>query len=430
MKSIFKSTVVSILTFEANLLLRLAKPKIIAVTGSVGKTSTKDAVYHAIKNTTSARKSEKSYNSDIGVPLSILGLDNAWQNPILWIKNIGNGLIHALFPFHYPKVLVLEMGVDRPGDMKRLTSWIKPDIVVLTRLPDVPVHVEYFSSPEEVVAEKLTLVNALADNGVLIYNNDDEKVRQAALNIRQKAVGYSRYSPSDYTVSGDKIVYENGQPKGVKFTISHNDEEAEFSLKGAVGVSTLYNFAAAAAVASELDASLQDTAAEMTNFVPPPGRLRLIPGLKNTIIIDDTYNSSPVALESALSTLKEVNGFNRKIAVLGDMLELGRYSTEAHEKVGEQAAECTDVLITVGVRARNIAASALAHGMNEKNILQYDDAVRAGKELQNFIQPGDLILVKGSQGLRMERIVLEIMNEPEKAEGLLVRQSKAWQEIS
>lgn len=430
MKTIFKSAIVSILTFEANLLLRLAKPKIIAVTGSVGKTSTKDAVYHAIKNTTSARKSEKSYNSDIGVPLSILGLDNAWQNPILWIKNIGNGLLHALFPFHYPKVLVLEMGVDRPGDMKRLTSWIKPDIVVLTRLPDVPVHVEYFSSPEQVAAEKLILVEALADDGVLIYNNDDEKVRQAALDIRQKAIGYSRYSESDYTVSEDKIIYENGLPKGVKFNISHNSEKAEFSLTGAVGVSSLYNFAAAAAVAGVMGAQLKDTAAEMNNFVPPPGRLRLIPGLKNTVIIDDTYNSSPVALESALSTLKEMSGFNRKISVIGDMLELGRYSTEAHERVGQQAAECSDVLITVGVRARNIAASALSNGMSEKNILQYDEAVSAGKELQNFIQPGDLILIKGSQGLRMERIVLEIMSEPEKAPDLLVRQSKAWQEIS
>ncbi len=430
MKSFFKSIVVSILTFEAHLLLRLAKPKIIAVTGSVGKTSTKDAVYHAIKNTTSARKSEKSYNSDIGVPLSILGLDNAWQNPILWIKNIGNGLLHALFPFHYPKVLVLEMGVDRPGDMKRLTSWIKPDIVVLTRLPDVPVHVEYFSSPEEVVAEKLILVDALATDGVLVYNNDDEKVRQAALNIRQKSIGYSRYSPSDYTVSEDKIVYENGQPKGVKFNISHNSMEAEFSLDGAVGVSSLYNFAAAAAVAGQLGEEIENTAIEMKTFVPPPGRLRLIQGIKDTVIIDDTYNSSPVAQESALSTLKEINGFNRKIAVLGDMLELGRYSTEAHEKVGQQAAECSDILITVGVRARNIAVGALASGMSEKNILQYDDAVRAGKELQNFIQPGDLILIKGSQGLRMERIVLEIMSEPEKAEDLLVRQSKAWQEIS
>ncbi len=430
MKSLFKSIIVSILTFEANLLLRLAKPKIIAVTGSVGKTSTKDAVYHAIKNTISARKSEKSYNSDIGVPLSILGLDNAWQNPILWIKNIGNGFLHALFPFHYPKVLVLEMGVDRPGDMKRLTSWIKPDIVVLTRLPDVPVHVEYFSSPEQVAAEKLILVDALADDGVLVYNNDDEKVRQAALNIRQKAIGYSRYSQSDYTVSEDKIIYENGLPKGVRFNISHNSGEAEFSLTGAVGVSNLYNFAAAAAVAGQLDVELKDTAVEMSTFVPPPGRLRLIPGLKSTVIIDDTYNSSPVALESALSTLKEISGFNRKIAVLGDMLELGRYSTEAHEKAGEQATECSDVLITVGVRARSMAAGALASGMSEKNILQYDDAVRAGKELQNFIQPGDLILIKGSQGLRMERIVLEIMNEPEKADSLLVRQSKAWQDIS
>ncbi|MEX2341035.1 MAG: UDP-N-acetylmuramoyl-tripeptide--D-alanyl-D-alanine ligase [Candidatus Paceibacterota bacterium] len=430
MKNIFKTVVVTILTAEARLLLKRARPRIIAITGSVGKTSTKDAVYHAIKNTISARKSEKSYNSEIGVPLSILGLDNAWQNPFLWLRNIASGFLHALLPFHYPKVLVLEMGVDRPGDMKRLTSWIKPDIVILTRLPDVPVHVEYFSSPEEVAAEKLTLVAALAPDGILIYNHDDEKVRQAALNIHQKSVGYSRYSPSDYTVSEDKIIYENGLPKGVEFTISHSDQSAKFSLSGAVGVSNLYNFAAAAAAAGELGVGLEAAAAEMANFVPPPGRLRLVPGIKNTLIIDDTYNSSPVAVLSALSTLNEINGFNRKIAVLGDMLELGRFSTEAHEQVGAQAAECSDVLITVGVRARQIASGALNSGMSEKNILQYDETARAGKGLQNLIQPGDLILIKGSQGLRMERIVLEVMNEPEKAGELLVRQSKAWQEIS
>lgn len=429
MKNLFKHVVVTVLTLEAKILLKRAKPKIVAVTGSVGKTSTKDAVYHVLKDKVRARKSEKSYNSEIGVPLSILGLDNAWQNPVLWLKNLVDGLVLALFPGDYPEVLVLEMGVDRPGDMKKLAAWVRPDIVVLTRLPDVPVHVEYFGSPEAVVAEKLELVNALKENGVLVYNHDDEKVLEAAKNTRQKSIGYSRYSESDYTVKGDEILYESGSPKGMKFSIRANTgETAEFALRGAIGISHAYNFAAAAAVGSNFGLNLQSAAVALRDFNPPPGRMRLIAGLKNTVIIDDTYNSSPVALERSLSTLREIKGFNRKVAVLGDMLELGRFSMSEHEKAGVQAAECANILITVGVRARSIAEAALEAGMSEKNILQYEESSLAGKELQNLLKDGDIVLVKGSQGIRMERIVAEIMAEPNKAEDYLVRQSRAWQE--
>lgn len=428
MKNILKRVVVHILTLEAKILLRRAKPKVIAVTGSVGKTSTKDAVFHALRNKVRARKSVKSYNSEIGVPLSILGLDNAWQNPLLWLKNIIDGLMLALFPGDYPEVLVLEMGVDRPGDMKRLASWVRPDIVVMTRLPEVPVHVEYFGSPEAVVMEKLELVNALRDDGILVYNQDDEKVRDAAMDVRQRSISYSRYSESDYTVLGDEVVYEEGSPKGVGFSIKAQGENEKFTLLGAIGVSHAYNFAAAAAVASTFGMSLKETASALSSFVPPPGRMRLLGGIKNTMVIDDTYNSSPVATERSLSTLNEIKGFNRKVAVLGDMLELGRFSVTEHEKIGVQAAECANLLITVGVRARGIAEAALASGMSEKNILQYEESVTAGKELQNILKPGDIVLVKGSQGTRMERIVAEIMAEPDRAEELLVRQSRAWQE--
>ncbi len=429
MKNVFKQVVVSVLTIEAKILLRRAKPKIIAVTGSVGKTSTKDAIYHALKNKVRARKSEKSYNSELGVPLSILGLDNAWQNPVLWLKNLIDGLILALFPGDYPDVLVLEMGVDRPGDMKRLASWVRPDIVVLTRLPEVPVHVEYFGSPEAVVREKLELVHALRDDGILVYNHDDEKAAEAAANTRQRAIGYSRYAEADYTVRGDEVLYEEGIPKGMRFAIKGpGGGEAEFTLFGAIGVSHAYNFAAASAVCSCFGLELKETAEALASFVPPPGRMRLIDGLKNTVIIDDTYNSSPVATERSLSTLKEIKGFNRKVAVLGDMLELGRFSVTEHEKIGVQAAECSNLLITVGVRSRGIAEAALAAGMSEKNILQYEESGAAGKELQNLLKAGDIVLVKGSQGMRMERIVAEVMAEPGRAEELLVRQSRAWQE--
>ncbi len=425
-----KSVVVSILTFEASLLLRRAKPKIVAVTGNVGKTSTKDAIYHVLKGKVKARKSEKSYNSEIGVPLSVLGLENAWSNPWLWIKNIIDGFFIALFPGKYPEVLILEMGVDRPGDMKSLTCWLRPDVVVLTRLPDVPVHVEYFASPEAVVAEKLILVDALKKDGVLVYNLDDEKIRQAAGEIRHRSVSYGRYSNAEFKVSEDDVVYENGLPKGLMFKITTPKSEGDFILDGVVGTSHLYTFAAAAAVGDLFDIEVKDVAYMLRDFMSPPGRMRLMAGVKETMIIDDTYNSSPVAVERALSSLLEIRGFARKVAILGDMLELGRFSIEEHKIAGRQAAECADILITIGVRARGIAEGALEGGMNEKDILQYETSEGAAKELDSLIKPGDLILVKGSQGRRMERIVEEIMKEPDNAPKLLVRQSQAWKGIS
>lgn len=427
MKRLLKSLVVALLTLEARLLLKRTKPTIIAVTGSVGKTSTKDAIYHALKGKVRARKSEKSYNSEIGVPLSVLGLGNAWSHPLLWLRNIIDGLFTALLPGSYPEVLVLEMGVDRPGDMRRLSAWVKPQIVVLTRLPDVPVHVEYFASPEAVIAEKLALVEALSSDGALVYNHDDENARRIAGSIPNRAIGYGRYSEAEFAARGDEVIYEDGRPQGLAFSIASPKGEADFSLRGAVGAGHLYHFAAAAAIGDLFGMSVAEVASALQDFAPPPGRMRLVDGLKDTVIIDDTYNSSPVALERALATLKELKGFTRKVAVLGDMLELGRFSISEHERCGALAADCADLLITVGVRSRRLAAGALAAGLSEKHILQYDDREAAGRELQTLIRPGDLILIKGSQSMRMERLVEEIMLRPEAAPELLVRQSLAWQ---
>ena len=430
MKSTLKRLVVAILTTEARLLLRRTKPTIIAITGSVGKTATKDAIYDVVKRTKRARKSEKSYNSEIGVPLTVLGLSNAWNNPLAWLKNIVDGLLTVIHPGQYPEILVLEMGVDRPGDMAKHTEWIKPDVVVLTRLPDVPAHVEYFASPEAVVAEKLTLVQALKSDGHFVYNHDDEQIRQAAAGVRQTSLGYGRYAPTDFYVTSDQIEYESGLPVATTFTITHGQDEARMTVRNSLGVQHAYTFAAASAVGHYCGVSLQGAATALCEHTPPPGRMRILTGIKDTIIIDDTYNSSPTAVERALSVLNELQVAKRRIAVLGDMLELGRYSVGEHERVGAQVAEAADILIAVGVRSRKIVEGALAHGMSEKNILQYDEAIIAGKELQNLMVPGDVILVKGSQGVRCERIVLEIMAEPDRAEELLVRQGRVWQKRS
>lgn len=430
MKKIFKKIVVTIITFEAKMLLRRTNPHIIAVTGSVGKTSVKDAIYEVLKGSMHTRKSEKSFNSDIGVPLSVLGLRNGWSNPFIWLKNIFDGAVLAFHPGDYPKVLVLEMGVDRPGDMERLTEWIRPDIVVLTRLPDIPVHVEFFDTPEAIILEKQKLVEALKPDGVLVYNQDDEKVTEIAEGLLQPSVGFSRYSLSPFTASGDNIVYENGTAVGFEFTLTHLNQAVRMRVNGSLGIQHAYNYAAAAAVASVFSIDIEKVAEALSGHVPPPGRMRLLPGIKGSLIIDDTYNSSPVASERSLQTLSELKGVKRRIAILGDMMELGQFSIKEHQRIGTLTAKSADILMTIGIRARGFAQGALESGMSEKNIFQYDDPMQAGRELQTFLKEGDVVLVKGSQSIRAERLVEEVMAEPERAEELLVRQGEAWKLIA
>jgi UDP-N-acetylmuramoyl-tripeptide--D-alanyl-D-alanine ligase len=429
MKNFFKSIVISILTTEASVLLKRQKPKIVAITGSVGKTSTKDAIYAAIKSHSYARKSEKSFNSDIGVPLTVLGLANAWNNPFLWLRNIVDGFFVAFFSKKYPDVLVLETGFDHPGYMEKLTSWVHPDIVVVTRFPSVPVHVEFFSSPEAVVEEKMKLVSALKTDGVMIYNHDDTIVQEQLPNVLQRQVGFGRYLETDFTAREDRIVYADDKPTGVEFTIAHGDSVEKVFLKGSIGTQHAYACAAAMAVAKELGTSEAAAAKSLQSLETPRGRMRLVEGLKSTTLIDDTYNSSPVAVEHALQALNEITYTKRKIAVLGDMLELGKFSSDEHRKIGAKVEDAADVLFTVGVRARGIAEGAMAAGMSEKVVFQYDDAARARRELQTFLAPGDAVLIKASQGIRAERIVEEVMQHPEKAEEILVRQDRVWRNI-
>jgi len=426
MKNFFKKIVVYILTQEAKILLRRHRPTIIAVTGSVGKTSMKDAIYSILKKYHNVRKSEKSFNSEIGIPLTVLGLPNAWNNPFLWLKNIVDGFLTAVLSKDYPSYIILETGIDRPGDMKKLVGWLKPNIVVLTRFPDIPVHVEYFKMPQDVIDEKMLLVEALKTDGIVVYNHDDPIIQAQLSSIRHKTIGFSRYLPSQYVASKDEVYYHDDVPKGLRFSIDHLGNEYKINIEGVLGIQSVYTFTGAIATATQCGISMPEAVLALKGHVSPPGRMKIIKGIKGTVIIDDTYNSSPIAVEQALVTLKEVRQAKRRIAILGDMLELGRFSAREHERVGELVVKCADTLFTVGIRSHRTASSALAHGLNEENIFQYEDAARAGRELQNYIQPGDVILIKASQGIRAEKIVQEIMEKPDKADELLVRQEKAW----
>lgn len=426
MKEILKNCVVAILIFEAKILLQRRKPKIIAITGSVGKTTTKDAVYAVLKNHIHTRKSEKSFNSEIGVPLTILGLQNGWNNPLFWFKNIIDGALHALFSKGYPDVLVLEMGVDRKGDMKRLTAWIKPDVVILTCLPDVPAHVEYFSSPQEVIDEKMVLVHALQTSGTFVHNNDDVKIREYIPLVPQKKISYGGDKGSSFHVSNDIVIYDGASPIGIEFSLTHQDDSLKMTIVGSLGVQHAHTYAAALAVAKLFNIPLEQSIKDLETHVQPAGRMRVFAGTNGTTIIDDTYNASPVAVMHALTTLAELKTKGRKIAVLGDMLELGQFSVVEHERVGTQVCKKADILFTLGVRAQKIAQAAFASGMPAKNIFAFDDVDSLVKTLKPFLKSNDIILVKASQGVRAEKVVKAIMAEPQKAEHVLVRQDVAW----
>lgn len=156
------------------------------------------------------------------------------------------------------------------------------------------------------------------------------------------------------------------------------------------------------------------------------GRMKLIDGIKGSCVIDDSYNASPVAVEAALKTLENIKTKGLKIAVLGDMLELGKYTTEEHKKIGKLAGGVCDLLLVVGLRAKSMVAGALLGGLSEKNIIEFEDSQKAGKYLEKIVKEGDIVLVKGSQSMRMERTVEEIMAHPEQKSQLLVRQEEEW----
>jgi UDP-N-acetylmuramoyl-tripeptide--D-alanyl-D-alanine ligase len=426
MKQTFRNIVVAILTAEAKLLLRRKNPTIIAIAGSVGKTSTKDAIFAAIKDSVPSRKSQKSFNSELGVPLTVLGLQTGWDSPGHWLWNIVDGAFTALITTSYPSVLVLETGVDTPGDMDALTAWLKPDVVVITCLPAIPVHVEQFATPQGVIDEEMKLVHSLRPSGVLVYNNDDTIIKREIETVRHTKVGYGRFLPTDVNIKKDQVFYKNDVPAGVTFELSYEGVSQLVKIPGIVGLQHSYGCAAAVAVASHLGISIEAACAGLSSHTTPPGRLRIIPGIKGSTLIDDSYNSSPVAVEHALETTAMIKNAKRRIAVLGDMLELGKYSAVEHIRLGKHVASNYDVLLTVGVRARGFAEGALSGGMKESAIFQYEDTARAGRELQAMLKPGDVALIKASQGIRAEIIVEEVMQEPDRASELLARQDVVW----
>ncbi|HLP86612.1 MAG TPA: UDP-N-acetylmuramoyl-tripeptide--D-alanyl-D-alanine ligase [Candidatus Paceibacterota bacterium] len=431
MKKIFKNIIVLIITWQAKLILARYNPKIIAITGSVGKTSTKDAIFVVLSKFKTVRKSEKSFNSEIGLPLTVLGAPNGWDDPFIWLENVIRGFHLILFKQPYPEYLVLEIGVGKPGDMKKnVTPWLRPDVVVVTRFPNKPVHVEFFGSAEKIIEEKSALVGALKKGGILILNHDDEKVYSLHEKSNERTVSFGMSENSTYHSMYPTYLYteRNGikVPNGINFKLEYEGHTFPVMLPNILGMHNIGQALAAIACANELGCDLLLSINAVSEYITPPGRLSLIEGINDSMIIDDTYNSSPVAMDAAIIVLHDIEA-KRKIAVLGDMLELGKFTDEEHIAVGHKIASVADLLVVVGPRAKLIAEGALEKGFQQNNIYSFDSSKTVAKFLEGIIEKGDVVLMKASQGVRLERAVEVIMKHKEQKRKLLCRQDKEWQ---
>lgn len=418
------------LKFLARAVVKKYHPKIIGITGTVGKTSAKYAIRTVLESKFRVRADKKSLNTEIGFPLAILGFDIPGRSVWRWIKIFLSAIRVLLFhDSKFPEILLLEYGADKPGDIAYLLEIAQPEVVVLTALS--PVHLELFGDLESLFSEKKLFVNALPENGVAILNIDFPEIQECISSVRAKIFTYS-ITKAQADLHTTQIIHHWG--KGINAKIVFEGSTVPIFFHEAAGELHLGAVLAAIGVGIALGMNLVEISRAVTKYIPPPGRMRYLQGIKQTQIIDDSYNSSPKAAQEAVRFLASyqlppMDGKKlEKFAVMGDMNELGAFSEDFHEELGKYIAkENIDWLITVGEKSKHIARAARESGMDEGRIISFDNSVDAGKFLQEKIEEGDVILFKGSQnGIFLERAVKEILREPLRASELLVRQGHEW----
>jgi len=405
--------------------LRKYRPRIVGITGSVGKSSTKQAVFTALAPKFNARSSQKNYNNEFGLPFAVIGVDSPGKNIFKWLAVFIKAMWMSTVRVEFPEVLILEMGVDRIGDMDYLLNIAKPDIAILTAIGVS--HLEFFSTPERILEEKIKIFRELGAQGCGIVNIDDKKIRAAIPHIRGKVLGYGFDPAADVRIVDCQVTYGRKQRSfGTMFKVSYKGETAPVFLSGTIGMPHVLACTAAVAVGLNFGMSLKEIAGNLAAYEAQPGRLRLIPGVFQSTIIDDTYNAAPNSTAVAINELAEFPVVH-KIAVLGDMLELGKISEQAHKDIGIfLSKQSFDYYIGIGKKIKLAIEQLRAEGVPNDQALYFDKQEQLIKFLEEKVNDGTAVLIKGSQGSRMEKVVKAIMAEPKRARELLCRQDGKW----
>ena len=428
--NMLQSFITSLLRWFGRRIVKRYHPVVVGITGSVGKTTTKEAVAAVLGKKFRVKSSVKNFNNEIGVPLTIIGIDRyPGRSVVRWFLVFVRAVrLLMVKDSSYPDTLVLEMGCDKPGDMHYLVEIAPCTVGVITAISHA--HTEFFKTLKRIAQEKRVIISHLDQSGFAVLNFDSDIVMEQQHVTKAAVVTFGFKNGADVQATDAKILYDDtGWPTGLNFKVTYGGSTVPVFLNGAIAEHLVSAALAGLAVGVSLGVNLVEGAEGLRTLSPIPGRMRLLPGIKNSLLIDDTYNSSPEAAKAALRTLAEtpLTEGGERYAVLGDMLELGSETEGAHREVGFLIGELgIDFLITVGEASKGLAAAAREAGLDEHHVASFADSVSAGKFLQEKIKAGDVILVKGSQGMRMEKIVKEVMAEPLRAAELLVRQNDSW----
>ncbi len=350
---------------------------LIAVVGSNGKTTTKEMVAGILGQKGAVLKNPGNLNNLIGLPLSLLKM-NAKD-----------------------RVAVLEMGMNRTGEILRLTRIAEPDMGILTNIG--PVHVEGVGSLKGVMEAKGELLQGMGAHGRLIFNADDPRVVKLSRGFTGQKTAFGINNPADW-LARDIVTREDG---GISFQLAGPINGIAVALQ-LMGAHQVYNALAAAAATSHLGVTIEEIKKGLEAFQTPPMRMELITLREGIKIINDAYNANPPSMESALRTLEGVRG-ERKIAVLGDMWELGEYAQQAHHEIGRQVKERgIDLLFLLGQFAPHVARGAQEAGMAPQAIHIGEDHHAVSRRLARALKKGDWVLIKGSRIMKMEAIIKEL----------------------
>lgn len=342
---------------------------VIAVTGSVGKTSTKDIIYSVVSQKYKTLKTQGNMNNHIGMPMTILGLEKH-------------------------EALVIEMGMNHFGELRKLTQIAKPTIAVITNVGTA--HIGNLGSRENILKAKLEILEGLQENGSVVINNDNDLLNKwQAENKKYKVITYGINNKS--TNIAQNITYNDN---GSKYELYPEKQIIEVPVGGEAFV---YNSLAAISVGKILNIPMSKIIEGIKKFELSKMRLDIQKTKKGYTVINDCYNANYDSMKSAIEYLKAFKA-NRKIAVLGDMLELGEFAKELHEKVGKIVAENNiNILITVGNEAKNIADVAKENGVT--HIYKFDNNQEAIKQLEKLLVVDDAVLIKASNSMNFKEIV-------------------------
>lgn len=414
-----------ILYWLARFILVRRDPTVIAVTGSVGKTSAKEAIAVVLKKKFDVRASQENCNNEIGVPLTIIGKETGGRNPFRWLSIIVKGMFTGFFSLPFPKMLVLEMGADKPGDIKYLMQLAPPDVGIVTAITAGPTHMATFKKLEQVQKEKLTMYKQLSKLSTAIVNVDEPLVAPILAQPKFRVFTVGIDAPADLTVVAIEYTLENGG--GMRFKFRYQGSLVPCFLPGTIGRPVVYTALFATAVGILYEMNLVDITMALRQYQPPKGRMRMLAGKNESTIIDDTYNAAPAAVEEAVRALQLLPAGGRRVVCLGEMAELGEKAKAAHEAIGKLlATHQIDQLWVIGEPGEWIADAAAEAGLPKEAVFKYATSIEAGEALRDKPESGDFILVKGSQVARMEHVVKAIMARPEEADHLLVRQHGKW----